>query len=80
MPLAITPGEPAGIGPDLCVMLAQQDRHEHWIAIGDPQLLTSRAEALGLPLTVCEPQAWMRPALASRSRQPAITVSARSAA
>ena len=34
----------------------------------------------GKPPTVCEPQVWMRPALASRSRQPAITVSARPAA
>ncbi len=50
-PLAFTPGEPAGIGPDLCVGLAQQRREIPLVVIADPQLLGSRAEILGLPLT-----------------------------
>lgn len=48
--LAITPGEPAGIGPDLCVRIAQRDWASELIAITDPALLAARAEALGLSL------------------------------
>jgi 4-hydroxythreonine-4-phosphate dehydrogenase len=50
--LAVTPGEPAGIGPDLVVTLASRPRHADWIAIADPRLLTDRARLLGLPLQV----------------------------
>ncbi len=52
--IAITPGEPAGIGPDLVVTLAQRDRDAELVAIGDPQLLLDRAAGLGLPLAVRE--------------------------
>lgn len=48
--LALTPGEPAGIGPDLCIQLAQQPPRAQLVAIADPRLLTERAEQLGLPL------------------------------
>ncbi len=48
--LALTPGEPAGIGPDLALMLAQSpDLAASIVAIVDPALLASRAAALGLP-------------------------------
>ncbi|MGB5259808.1 MAG: 4-hydroxythreonine-4-phosphate dehydrogenase PdxA [Gammaproteobacteria bacterium] len=50
--LAITPGEPAGIGPDLCVQLAQQARDIELVVICDPDLLQARAQALSLPLTL----------------------------
>lgn len=50
--LAITAGEPAGIGPDLCVQLAQQRLDSELIVIADPDLLSQRAEQLGLPLTI----------------------------
>ena len=49
-PLAITPGEPAGIGPDLIITLAQEPRETDWVVVGDPDLLLSRARKLGLPL------------------------------
>lgn len=52
--LALTPGEPAGIGPDLCVALAQQPQAAELVAICDPLLLADRARCLGLPL-VLEP-------------------------
>lgn len=54
MRLAITAGEPAGIGPDLCVQLAQLQRPEdvEWVVIADPDLLAERAKQLGLPLQV----------------------------
>ncbi len=48
--IALTPGEPAGIGPDLCIQCAQQAHPVELVAIADPQLLESRARLLGLPL------------------------------
>ncbi len=48
--LALTPGEPAGIGPDLTIALAQQGCENDIVVIADPQLLQDRAVALGLPL------------------------------
>lgn len=48
--IAITPGEPAGIGPDLLIQLAQQTHTEQLVAIADPDLLQQRAALLGLPL------------------------------
>lgn len=50
--IAITPGEPAGIGPELLVQVAQQEWQAQLIAIADSNLLQSRAELLGLPLTI----------------------------
>ncbi len=49
---AITPGEPAGIGPDLSVLLCQQDHQHEWVFIADPELLAERAKALGKPLSL----------------------------
>ena len=48
--LAITPGEPSGIGPDLLVQLAQQPQPHELVAYADPELLKTRADQLGLPL------------------------------
>lgn len=48
--LALVPGEPAGIGPELCVRLAQRQRDATWVALGDPDTLLAAAEALALPL------------------------------
>lgn len=50
--LALTVGEPAGIGPDLLVALAQQAAPVQRVVIGDPEVLMARAERLGLPLTL----------------------------
>lgn len=48
--IAITAGEPAGIGPDLVVMLAQQAREVDFVCVADARLLAARAAQLGLPL------------------------------
>ncbi|MEX0619501.1 MAG: 4-hydroxythreonine-4-phosphate dehydrogenase PdxA [Pseudohongiellaceae bacterium] len=49
--IAITPGEPAGIGPDLCVQIARQPPQQmELVAVCDAGLLESRAKALDLPL------------------------------
>ncbi len=50
--IALTTGEPAGIGPDLCAMLSQQPREYELVAIGNKALLASRAAELGLPLSL----------------------------
>ena len=50
--LAITPGEPAGIGPDLVIQLAQLERSSAWIAVGCASMLTERAALLDLPLSI----------------------------
>jgi 4-hydroxythreonine-4-phosphate dehydrogenase len=50
--LALTPGEPAGIGPDLCIQLVQQPQQTELVAIADPDLLQQRARKLDLPLSL----------------------------
>jgi 4-hydroxythreonine-4-phosphate dehydrogenase len=50
MRLIVTSGEPAGIGPDLCVALAGRDWPFELVVAGDPDLLRDRAEALGAGL------------------------------
>ncbi|MBY5922393.1 4-hydroxythreonine-4-phosphate dehydrogenase PdxA [Ferrimonas balearica] len=50
--IAITPGEPAGIGPDLVIQLAQQDWPVELVICADPELMTQRAKLLGLPLSL----------------------------
>jgi 4-hydroxythreonine-4-phosphate dehydrogenase len=52
--IAITPGEPAGIGPELVVQLAQQGHQAELVAIADPALLQQRAQQLGLALKLRE--------------------------
>ena len=49
--LALVPGEPAGIGPELCVRLVQRPRTDcQLLAYGDAATLQAAADALGLPL------------------------------
>lgn len=52
--LAITPGEPAGIGPDLLLQLASEGRNGDWLLVADPQLLAQRAKQLQLKVTLQE--------------------------
>ena len=66
--IAVTAGEPAGIGPDLCVMLAQQPQTERLVVIADRQLLAQRAHSMGLawrslPFDSADPPAFERGAL-----------------
>jgi 4-hydroxythreonine-4-phosphate dehydrogenase len=48
--IALTAGEPAGIGPDLLVQIAQRPTGIQRVAVADPSVLEDRARALGLPL------------------------------
>ncbi|MCA5920615.1 4-hydroxythreonine-4-phosphate dehydrogenase PdxA [Pectobacterium brasiliense] len=50
--IVITPGEPAGIGPDLVIALAQQAWPVELVICADPDLLLSRALQLSMPLTL----------------------------
>lgn len=54
-PLALTPGEPAGIGPDIALQLAARPRRLPWVALADPEMLAARARCLGLSVT---PREW----------------------
>ncbi|RUO31044.1 4-hydroxythreonine-4-phosphate dehydrogenase PdxA [Aliidiomarina soli] len=48
--LAVTAGEPAGIGPDLIIQLAQQAWPAELVVFADRELLLARARLLELPL------------------------------
>jgi len=49
--LALVPGEPAGIGPELCLRLIQQPRTDcRLLAFADPDTLRAAALSLSLPL------------------------------
>lgn len=50
--IAITPGEPAGIGPDLMLALAVHDWPVELVVIADPELIQSRAQAMGKSVTL----------------------------
>ena len=48
--IVITSGEPAGIGPDACVSLAQSDWEADLVVAADMNLLAATAASLELPL------------------------------
>lgn len=52
--MAVTAGEPAGIGPDLCVMLARHSLPARVVVVADRELLLQRAQALQLPLETAD--------------------------
>lgn len=52
--LAFTLGEPAGIGPDLAVMIAQEKIQHNLLIFADPDVLLTRAKMLCLPLKISE--------------------------
>lgn len=60
LPFALTPGEPAGIGPDLCLLLAEQTQPHALIAVASAELLRQRAAELGLRRQIIEvePAQW----------------------
>jgi 4-hydroxythreonine-4-phosphate dehydrogenase len=50
--LALVPGEPAGVGPELCVRAAQREWDADLVVFGDGGSLRRAAAALDLPLTL----------------------------
>jgi 4-hydroxythreonine-4-phosphate dehydrogenase len=52
--LALVPGEPAGVGPELCVRAAHRRWDADLVAFGDPAVLSRAAHDIGLPLALIE--------------------------
>ena len=52
--IAVTAGEPAGIGPDLCVELARRRLPARIVVVADRELLKGRARRLRVPLRLVE--------------------------
>ena len=52
-PLAITPGDPGGIGPDLCIQAAIDGELEG-VVIADPEIMKRRAAILDLPVSIVD--------------------------
>jgi len=50
--IAITAGEPAGIGPDLCVLLAHKALNAQLVIIADSEMLQARAAQIGATLNI----------------------------
>lgn len=59
--VVITPGEPAGIGPDLVVQLAQRSWPVELVVCADATLIQDRAKLLGLPLQLLPYDAGQQP-------------------
>jgi 4-hydroxythreonine-4-phosphate dehydrogenase len=53
--LWFTPGEPAGIGPDIAVLLAQVKELADVMVVADPDMLRARAQQRNVPLSIREP-------------------------
>lgn len=51
---ALTPGEPAGIGPDLCLLLARTAQPHALVAIASRSLLAERAQQLSLSIQLLD--------------------------
>jgi 4-hydroxythreonine-4-phosphate dehydrogenase len=47
--LALVPGEPAGVGPELCIRAAQRAWDADLVVFADPRSLQRAADTLGLP-------------------------------
>lgn len=62
-PLVLTAGEPAGIGPDLCVSLAQEPPACPVVVIADRDVLAARAAILDMPFHVPDYRAGVRAGL-----------------
>lgn len=56
LPIAVTPGEPAGIGPDLCIQYVSQHEAEadSLLIIADPNMMEERARLLDISLAINE--------------------------
>lgn len=50
--IALTSGEPAGIGPDLCIQISQHDQDCELVVIADPELIMQRAKQLKLKIAL----------------------------
>ena len=61
MTVAITSGEPAGVGPELCLRIVERDWPVRLVVLGDIELMRSRAAALGSSVQIVPFDAAMAP-------------------
>ncbi|PKM07931.1 MAG: 4-hydroxythreonine-4-phosphate dehydrogenase PdxA [Gammaproteobacteria bacterium HGW-Gammaproteobacteria-5] len=59
--LALVPGEPAGIGPEICVRMMQRELDANVVAFADPDTLLAAARAINLPLRIVDADAGSAP-------------------
>ncbi|HEY6241176.1 MAG TPA: 4-hydroxythreonine-4-phosphate dehydrogenase PdxA [Burkholderiales bacterium] len=59
--IAVTSGEPAGIGPDICLALARRRFSARVVVLGDRQMLQNRSRLLGLEVRLCDPGVELAP-------------------
>src|SRR6266571_6609265 len=59
--IAVTSGEPAGIGPDVCLALARRGFAARVVVLGDREMLESRARQLRLRVQLRDPGAGLTP-------------------
>lgn len=52
--IVITTGEPAGIGPDICVETAMRDHDARIVFLADPAIIETRADLLGIGIEIHE--------------------------
>ncbi|MBL4763947.1 MAG: 4-hydroxythreonine-4-phosphate dehydrogenase PdxA [Colwellia sp.] len=52
--IALTPGEPAGIGPDLVIAIAQQAWPVQLVVVASKELIKQRAKQLNLPIVLID--------------------------
>jgi len=52
--LALTTGDPAGVGPDVTINLAHTPWREHVLVFADPDILRNRAHILNIPLEIVD--------------------------
>src|SRR5258708_2624651 len=57
--IAVTSGEPAGVGPDVCLALARKRFAARIVVLGDREMLGTRARQLGLRVRLRDPGAAM---------------------
>lgn len=69
--LVVTSGEPAGIGPDLCLRLAERDWPDALVVLCDRTALEDRASQMGIPVRI---EAYDSATPAEPSRQGVLTV------
>lgn len=56
LPLYVTSGEPAGIGPDICLSLAERVDERPIVVLADMDMLKKRAQTLKLPVELIQYQ------------------------
>src|SRR5438552_18825511 len=59
--IAVTSGEPAAIGPDVCLALARKRFAARIVVLGDREMLEGRARQLGLRVQLSDPGAGLTP-------------------